>query len=193
MKNIEDIPKRILIVDDEADIRDRFSEAMEAEGWSVAVCGDGSEVQDKVRDFNPTVVLLDLKMPKKDGASVLGELRKNNPWTQVVIVTGHGDEDDAINCLNRDAFRYLRKPVPLSTLAEYCEDARANVPNVLWAINSWCRSAPDPNKVILSTASGRAITPNVLLDELENQTELAQDFVHQVMGLATELILKRLR
>jgi CheY-like chemotaxis protein len=192
MKRPELIPKRILIVDDEFGVRARMSEAMEADGWSVSTCVDGSTVKDSVRDFNPTVVLLDLKMPKKDGATVLEELRKDHPWTQVIILTGHGDEDDAIRCLNQGAFRYLRKPVSLNTLYDYCEEARANVPTVLWAINSWYRSLPDPTKVVFNTASGRAITANVLINELRDQSGLGQEFVQKVMSLAAELIVERL-
>jgi DNA-binding response OmpR family regulator len=193
MSDPNDVPKRVLIVDDEAEVRARFSEAMEEDGWSVAVCGDGAGVNEAVREFNPTVVLLDLKMPKKDGAVVLEELRKCHPWTQVVIVTGHGDEDDAINCLNHGAFRYLRKPVSIGTLYENCESARANVPPVLSAIYSWYRSLPEPDKVVFNTASGRAITANALMNEVRNQTDLGQEFVQKVMSLAAELVVKRLK
>ena len=132
-------------------------------------------------------------MPKKDGSSVLEELRSDHPWTKVVILTGHGNEDDAINCLNNDAFRYLRKPVALTTLYDCCEEARQNVPSVLWAINSWYRALPDPTKVVFNTASGREITANVLIKELRDQTEVGREFVQKVMSLATELIVKRLK
>jgi CheY-like chemotaxis protein len=193
MSSPEIIPKRILVVDDEADVRARMSEALEAEGWTVTACGDGSTVGATVQEFNPTVVLLDLKMPKKDGLAVLEELRKSHPWTQIVILNGHGDEDDAISCLNHDAFRYLRKPVSLSTLYQYCDDARKNVPTVLWAINLWYRALPDPGKVVFNTASGRAVSADDLINEIREQTAIGKEFVCKVLGLATELIVKRMK
>src|SRR5438128_10501946 len=149
-----EIPKRVLVVDDEPDIRARFTEARKGQSWDVKTCSDGATVAATVEEFNPTVVMLDLLMPKKDGLQVLKELRKTHPWTQVIIVTGHGDEEDAINCLNEGVFKYIRKPASVLNFPEICENARNNIPAGVWAFHNWYRALPDPDRVLFQTASG---------------------------------------
>lgn len=94
-------PKRVLLADDDQEICKSWAEVLEAEGRAVEKCFDGEAVQRKVEAFVPAVVVLDLRMPKRDGVDVLKDLRSSQPWTNVVIITGHGEEDD-VGCLGSD-------------------------------------------------------------------------------------------
>lgn len=188
-----DIPKRVLIVDDDATGRGLVAEALRAAGWQTRECPDGSSLSPIINDFNPTVVFLDLRMPKKLGVDVLRELKIAFPWLQVVILTGHGDENDAISCLNLGACHYLRKPSSIKDLTSSCEDARAKVPLALWAFHNWYKAQPDPKKLVYKTASGDELSAEKLMEEVSKQTETGRLFMQKIMEVAAELIIKRLK
>ena len=185
-------PKRVLLVDDDQKICETWAEVLESKGWKVEKCYDGESVAKCVETFDPTVVVLDLRMPKRDGIDVLKDLRSSRPWTQVVIITGHGEEEDAINCLNEGAFAYLRKVVSIDDLTEGCERARQAVPETLLAFRKWYSALPDPDRVVYRTASSQTVTGRQLMEEISKQSLIAREFLERVAGVAAELVIKRL-
>lgn len=187
-----DPPKRVLIADDEKDLCLSFAEAFESEGWIARTCFDGASVEGEVQQFDPTVVVLDLRMPNVDGLKVLEQLKSDHPWTQVVILTGHGKEDDAIECLNMGAFGYLRKAVGRDDLLRKCEEARLAVPDTLLAFHQWYAAQPEPDKAVYTTTSGHSVTARQLMEEVRRQTPVGREFIRQVEGVAAELIVTRL-
>lgn len=187
-----EIAKRVLIVDDDQDICQSWAEVLESDGWEVQRCYDGESVAEQVEAFDPTVVVLDLRMPKRDGVDVLDDLRSSRPWTKVVIITGHGGEDDAIKCLNQGAFAYLRKVVSNHDLREKCELARQAVPETLLAFHKWYGALPDPDRVLYETASSQAVTGRQLMEEITKQSPIAREFLERVASVAIELVVKRL-
>ena len=187
-----DISKRVLIVDDEPDICNSLSEALQSEGWVVRCCLDGAAVLPLVREFDPAVVILDLKMPKVDGVKVLLNLREASPWVQTVVLTGHGGEEDAIACLNGHAFGYLQKPASRESLLQMCDQALKNVPPALLGFHRWYQAISDPDRVLYTTAAGQNVTARQLCEEIRQQTPLGQEFIGQVTEVAAELIVKRL-
>jgi DNA-binding NtrC family response regulator len=187
------IPRRVLVVDDEVQVASRFKEALRTENWDVEICSSGDQVESKLSDFVPSVVVLDLRMPQKDGLDVLRDIERDHPWTRVVVVTGHGEEEDVIKCLNTGAYRYLKKPVGIDDLLNACEGALNDVPTVLWTLNSWYRALPDKDKMIFRTASGRRLSARELMKEITEQTELGREIVEQVLTVAVELIRTRLK
>ncbi|WP_437722828.1 response regulator [Sorangium sp. So ce861] len=127
---------RVLVVEDEVDIRRHVVRALEREGMTVDQAGDGEEGWNTFeRELHP-VVILDLRMPRRDGIELLRLIHNRRPETQVVILTGHGGKDDAIQALNLHAAAYLEKPPDIDALiekvregwAEYQE--RVGVPEV---------------------------------------------------------------
>lgn len=190
---LTEIPRRVLIVDDEATLRKLVADAVKTAGWQTRECADGSDLTPVIHEFNPTVVFLDLAMPKKRGVPILKELKGSFPWLQVIILTGHGDENDAISCLNYGACHYLRKPSSLKSLTSACEEARNKVPLALWAFHNWYHALPDANKVIYTTASGLELSAEKLMQEINKQTEIGQDFLQKIMEVSIELIMKRLK
>lgn len=184
--------RRALVVDDEPDITRQIEEALVNTGWRVQCCADGRAAQDAIDTFNPLVVVLDLRMPKMSGMQLLRELHARRPWTQVIILTGHGTEDDAMESVNNNAFRFLRKPVSPLQIADHCEEAIKSIPGAVLAFYHWYKAVPNPDTVVFQTASGRQVSAKKLMDEIERQTSEGQEFLNQVTSVAIELISKRL-
>ena len=186
------LPKRVLLVDDAKEICQAWAEVLQSEGWIVEECFDGEAVKEKVEAFDPTVVVLDLRMPKRDGIDVLKDMRASRPWTPVVIITGHGEEEDAIKCLNEGAFAYLKKVVSNEDLLAKCELARQDVPETLLGFHTWYNALPDPDRVVYQSASSGAMTGRQLMEEIKKQSPTAREFLELVASTATELVMKRL-
>jgi len=102
--------KRILIVDDEPDIRDALRMILEYEGYAVSSAADGQAALAEL-DANPVdAVLLDIKMPGMDGLEVLDRIVEREAAPPVLMISGHGDIATAVECTRRGAVDFLEKP-----------------------------------------------------------------------------------
>jgi two-component system, NtrC family, sensor kinase len=102
---------RVLVVDDEESIRNMMRMNLELDGYEVLTARDGADALEQFEQKPPEVVLLDVRMPGMDGIEVLGRMKALNPEVEVIIITGHGDMDMAIECLRKQASNFLTKPV----------------------------------------------------------------------------------
>ena len=102
---------RILIVDDEPSIRQVLRQLFEYEDYEVAVAADGPEALEQSGAFRPDVVFLDVKMPGMDGLEVLERLRQSQSSALVVMISGHGTIDTAVEATRKGAFDFLEKPL----------------------------------------------------------------------------------
>jgi two-component system nitrogen regulation response regulator NtrX len=100
----------VLVVDDEPGIRQALRQMLEYEGYSVRTASDGPSALESYREHRPDLVLLDIKMAPMDGLEVLEKLRVEDPDATVVIVSGHGTVETAVEALKRGAFDFLEKP-----------------------------------------------------------------------------------
>jgi DNA-binding NtrC family response regulator len=107
---------RILIADDEQNIRKVLSATLEKEGYQVLTARDGEEAIALLGKGDVQVVVTDLKMPKADGLEVLRYVQKNNPGTPVIVITAFGTVDNAVDALKNGAFDYITKPFEKSDL-----------------------------------------------------------------------------
>ena len=92
---------RLLIVDDEESIGDALRQVFEYEGHSVRVARDGPEGLEMAESFLPDVTFLDVKMPGMDGLEVLGRIRGGDPQALVIMISGHGTIDTAVEAMRR--------------------------------------------------------------------------------------------
>ena len=103
-------PKKILIVDDEKNIRLTLSQALETLGMPVQTAGDGEEALQTLQDSDFSLVLLDLKLPGMDGLEVLRRIRVSWPKIPVIMITAHGSIEYAVEAMKLGAIDFIRKP-----------------------------------------------------------------------------------
>lgn len=120
-------PSKVLLVDDEREFVETLSERLIMRDMGSAVVYDGQSALDMVREDEPEVMILDLKMPGIDGIEVLRRVKQTNPDIEVIILTGHGSEADRKVCMDLGAFAYLHKPVDIELLSETLRKANESM------------------------------------------------------------------
>jgi DNA-binding NtrC family response regulator len=110
--------RSVLIIDDDADLRDNLTDILESEGYDIFGAATAAEAIKLAREIKPWVALVDLRLPDKSGTVVLSELKKVKPDTVCILITAHADVDSAVVALEKGAFYYLRKPVRPEELVE---------------------------------------------------------------------------
>jgi CheY-like chemotaxis protein len=118
-----DLPAKVLLVDDEREFVQTLSERLLMREIGSAVVYDGQQALSFIKDEEPEVMVLDLKMPGIDGIEVLRRLKKEHPAIEVIILTGHGSEADREICMQLGAFAYLKKPVDIDVLSQTMREA----------------------------------------------------------------------
>jgi two-component system, NtrC family, nitrogen regulation response regulator NtrX len=106
----------VLIIDDERAIRKTLSEILSYEGYKIDEAGDGEEGLKKFREKTFDVVLCDIKMPKLDGIEFLEKAREANPDIPVIMISGHGTIETAVEAVKKGAYDYISKPPDLNRL-----------------------------------------------------------------------------
>src|SRR5678816_1175057 len=102
----------VLIVDDEADIRDLVAGVLEDEGYSVRTAADSDSALDAIEDRRPSLVLLDvwLQGSRLDGLQILQEVKRRDPTLPVLMISGHGNLDTAVAAVREGAIDFIEKP-----------------------------------------------------------------------------------
>jgi two-component system, NtrC family, nitrogen regulation response regulator NtrX len=114
-KNVKNMAA-ILIIDDERAIRKTLGEILSYEGYKIDEAGDGEEGLKKFAEKTYDVVICDIKMPKVDGIEFLEKAREINADVPVIMVSGHGNIDTAVEAVKKGAFDYISKPPDLNRL-----------------------------------------------------------------------------
>jgi len=106
----------ILIIDDEKSIRKTLSEILSFEGYKITEAGDGEEGLARFSEKPFDLVLCDIKMPKIDGIEFLERAKAINPDIPIIMISGHGNIDTAVEAVKKGAFDYISKPPDLNRL-----------------------------------------------------------------------------
>ena len=114
---------KILITDDEVKFLDSIAQRLELRDFEVTKASNGKDAIEAARNDKFDLALLDLKMPEMDGKQVLEILKQEHRFIEVVILTGHGSMDSAVECTKLGAFGYLPKPYELDKLIETLKNA----------------------------------------------------------------------
>jgi CheY-like chemotaxis protein len=120
-------PSRVLLVDDEREFVQTLSERLLLRDMGSAVAFDGESALEMLREDEPDVMILDLKMPGIDGMEVLRRVKATQPDIEVIILTGHGNETDKETCMQLGAFAYLQKPVDIDILSQTMKQANEKI------------------------------------------------------------------
>jgi len=118
------IPVNVLVVDDEEDFVEMFTLRLQEMGENVKGVYSGKECLDTLEKEDVDVVVLDIKMPGMDGIETLKEIRRLHPLVEVILLTGHGSVDTAVEGMKLGAFDYLNKPADFEDLMQKLEGAR---------------------------------------------------------------------
>ena len=107
---------KILIIDDERSIRNSLKEILADEGYEVDVAENGLQGIEMVDKEKYNIIFCDIKMPEMDGIEVLDKLIQMGVDSAVVMISGHGDIDTAVECIKKGAFDFIRKPLDLNRI-----------------------------------------------------------------------------
>jgi DNA-binding NtrC family response regulator len=117
-------PSRILLVDDEKDFVEMLTLRLEEIGEKVLQAYSGLECLEKLENTEVDVVILDVKMPGMDGIETLQEIKKRYPLVEVIMLTGHGTLESAVQGMKLGAYDFLFKPADFDDLTEKLNNAR---------------------------------------------------------------------
>lgn len=107
---------KILVIDDERSIRNTLKDILEYEKYEVDLAEDGKKGIEKVKQVEYDIILCDIKMPGMDGIEVLEYLHKLAPDSPVVMISGHGNIDTAVESIKKGAYDFIEKPLDLNRL-----------------------------------------------------------------------------
>jgi DNA-binding NtrC family response regulator len=113
----------LLFVDDEQQFLESMSTRLRLRGFNVIAVDRGEKALEAARGQNIDVALVDLKMPGMGGEETLVALKQEHPWMEIIILTGHGSIDSAVECAKDGAYSYLEKPCEWDRLVKALTDA----------------------------------------------------------------------
>ena len=116
---------RILLVDDEQSFVETLGKRLKARGLRVETANSGEEAIDKAKHQTFDVIVLDLAMPGMDGIETLKQLREIDPDLQIILLTGHGSIEKAVEATKLGAMDFMQKPASLPDLLEQIREAGA--------------------------------------------------------------------
>jgi DNA-binding NtrC family response regulator len=120
----EGMGSRVLLVDDEEKFLDVLSQRLGTRGIDADTATSGEEALTKLKKKNVDVIILDVMMPGMGGIETLKRIRKENPEVQIIMLTGRGSVDKAVEAMKEGAIDFLEKPADIEKLLEKIENAR---------------------------------------------------------------------
>lgn len=118
---------KILIIDDERSIRNSLKEILADEGYDVDVAENGAQGCSMVEKEKYDIIFCDIKMPEMDGMEVLDKFSEMGIDSAVVMISGHGDIDTAVECIKKGAFDFIQKPLDLNRILITIKNAKDKV------------------------------------------------------------------
>jgi DNA-binding NtrC family response regulator len=166
----------VLLAEDDGPIRERIARVLEKEGWKVFAVADGEEAINVFGQRKIDIVLLDIKMPKKDGLQALHEMRGISDDFEAIVFTGYGDEASAIQALRDGAVNFLKKPVDLEELVLAVEKGLEKL-HTERSLKYRTREL-ELSKQIVAKITGEK---EIVVDVRDNTRKPARDFAQRIL------------
>jgi DNA-binding NtrC family response regulator len=160
---------KLLIVDDEIKFLNSIAKRLEMRGFEVTKASRGEEALDAARGGGFDLALVDLKMPGMDGTEVLRVLKEEHKYIEVIMLTGHGSINSAVECTKLGAFSYLSKPYELEGLLDVLREAYEARLNK--------KFAADGQRLAQIRRVSDKYSPESLLKETREQMQQSPSFV----------------
>ncbi|RLD46080.1 MAG: sigma-54-dependent Fis family transcriptional regulator, partial [Bacteroidetes bacterium] len=106
----------ILVIEDERSIRNTLKDIFDNEGYETDLAEDGQQGIEKIEKNDYNLIFTDIKMPKMDGIEVLEKAKELKPDIPIIMISGHGDIDTAVECIKKGAFDFIQKPLDLNRM-----------------------------------------------------------------------------
>jgi two-component system response regulator AtoC len=113
---MNDSPRSVLVVDDDADIRSLLKDLLNDEGYKVRIAKTGAEATEQIAKDLPDLVLMDVKLPDQDGIGVLKTIKREHAELEVIVMTAFGGSSSAIKAMEQGAYDYVTKPFEIDDL-----------------------------------------------------------------------------
>ena len=168
--------KPVLIVDDDPQIRLALKEAIQRLGYNTALCDSGAEALEKLRQASYSLVVTDMKMPWMDGLTLLREIRSRIGNLPVLIITGFGTIENAVETMKEGATDYLLKPFSFDTLKKTFESIMMRIDNQKEILTA------DPGMKKLVALAGNLATSDItvlIYGESGTGKELLARYMHK--------------
>ena len=118
------IPARVVIVDDEKDFVEMFALRLQGQGEKVSTAHSGKKALEVLENTIIDVVILDIRMPGMDGIDTLKQIKQLHPIVEVIMLTGHGSTETAVEGMKLGAFDYMIKPADFDDIKIKIKNAR---------------------------------------------------------------------
>lgn len=117
---------KLLIIDDEKNIREGLQRALTLDGYDVMLASDGREALDRIDEGDIDLVITDLKMPRLSGEELMKDALENYPYLPIIILTGHGTIENAVEAMRNGAYDFITKPLNIDKLSLIVKRALEN-------------------------------------------------------------------
>jgi len=164
---------KLLVIDDERGIRKLLALSLESDGYEVCTAPSGEEGIETFRRESPAIVLTDIKMPGIDGIEVLKQIKELSPDTEVIMITGHGDMDLAIEALKLEASDFLNKPIKDAALSVALKRAEERI-SIKQRLKAYTEDLENMVKIATEEVKRRAEFQNKLITS-SNDAIIATD------------------
>jgi solute carrier family 13 (sodium-dependent dicarboxylate transporter), member 2/3/5 len=175
---------KLLIIDDERDFLETAAKRFAMRGYENLPLEGGEDIEKILRkNKDIDVVILDLKMPGVPGEEVLKRIKQERPEVQVIILTGHGSTEQAIELAKHDAFTYLQKPIDIDKLVSIVDKARTKATLLMAEENKETKGKSAKHKIIWSTISVLVGLAIALMPTPEGLDPRAQHYLGLLMTI----------
>jgi len=181
---------KILIVDDDKGIRQTLRDILEFEKYKVEEAVDGLDCMVKIKQASFDVVILDIKMPKMDGMDVIEKIQVMKPDLPVVMISGHGNIDTAVEAVKKGAFDFISKPPDLNRLL-------ITIRNAMDKSSLIIEKKVLVKKINKKAANVRIVGDSKIMQEIKNTIEVvapteARVMIHGENGTGKELVARKI-